>query len=165
MGKVMSLAEAQAYRQALAAAGMTVVFTNGLFDLLHIGHLDYLERARALGDALIIGLNSDRSARALKGEKHPILPEQDRGRLLAALRVTDAVVIFDDETAANLIAALKPDIYVKGGDYAHKTWPERDAALALGCRVELIPFSQGHSTTNLVQTIVQRFSDNGPSGR
>jgi len=160
----MSLTSAAKYRQQLQAAGKTVVFTNGLFDLLHIGHLDYLERARALGDALIVGLNSDASARALKGEAHPIMPQAERGRLLAALGVVDAVVIFENLTATALIRTLKPDVYAKGGDYAHKTWPERETAVALKCQVKLIPFLEGHSTSNLIKSIVARFSKNDPAG-
>jgi len=164
MGKVMSLEAAAEYRSQLGAAGQTVVFTNGLFDLLHIGHLDYLERAHALGDTLIVGLNSDVSARALKGAAHPIMPQAERGRLLAALGVVDVVVIFDDHTAVKLIQTLEPDIYVKGGDYARKVWPERETALALGCRVELIPFLEGYSTSQLIETILTRFSNDGSTG-
>lgn len=161
MGRVMSLAAAAEYRGQLRAAGKKVVFTNGLFDLLHIGHLNYLERARELGDTLIVGLNSDYSSRRLKGEAHPIMPEDERGQLLAALRAVDVVVIFDELTATELIRTLEPDIYVKGGDYARKSWPEKEMALALGCQVELIPFLKGHSTSQLVERIVARFGKNG----
>ncbi len=161
MGKVMGLDAAVEYRAQLRAAGKTVVFTNGLFDLLHIGHLSYLERARALGDMLIVGLNSDDSSRALKGESHPIQTQEERGQLLAALNVVDVVVVFDQKTASHLIRALQPDIYVKGGDYARKTWPEREIALATGCQVKLIPFLKGHSTTKLVEKILARFGSNG----
>jgi rfaE bifunctional protein nucleotidyltransferase chain/domain len=161
MGRVMSLEAAAEYRRHLRTAGKTVVFTNGLFDLLHLGHLDYLERARALGDTLIVGLNSDTSSRALKGAAHPILSQEERSQLLAALRAVDVVVIFDELTASDLIRALEPDIYVKGGDYARKSWPEKEIALALGCRVELIPFLEGHSTSRIVERIVARFGKNG----
>jgi rfaE bifunctional protein nucleotidyltransferase chain/domain len=161
MGRVMSLEVAVEYRRQLRTAGQTVVFTNGLFDLLHMGHLDYLQRARALGDSLIVGLNSDASSRALKGAAHPILSQEERSQLLAALRAVDAVVIFDELTASNLLRALEPDIYVKGGDYATKTWPERETALTLGCRVELIPFLEGHSTSRIVERIVARFGKDG----
>jgi rfaE bifunctional protein nucleotidyltransferase chain/domain len=161
MGKVMNLDAAAEYRQQLRAAGKTVVFTNGLFDLLHIGHLTYLERARELGDTLIVGLNSDASSRALKGAAHPIMPQEERSQLLAALTPVDIVVIFDDRTASRLIRTLEPDIYVKGGDYALKTWPEKEIAMAVGCEVKLIPFLKGHSTSNLVERIVARISDNG----
>ena len=149
--------EAVELREGLRAAGKTVVFTNGLFDVLHVGHLDYLERARALGDALIVGVNSDSSARALKGPAHPLLPHHERARLLAALRVVDAVIIFDELTACNVLRMLRPDVYVKGGDYATKTWPERTTALDLGCRVELLPYIKGRSTSELIREIVVRF--------
>jgi rfaE bifunctional protein nucleotidyltransferase chain/domain len=163
MGRVLSLDEAVEYRVQLRAAGKTVVFTNGLFDLLHVGHLSYLERARALGDILFIGLNSDVSSRALKGAAHPIQAQDERAQLLAALNVVDVVVIFDQKTASPLIRALQPDIYVKGGDYARKTWPEREIALAVGAQVKLIPFLKGHSTTKLVERILARFGSNGSS--
>ncbi len=161
MGKVMSLQAAAEYRQVRRAASETVVFTNGLFDLLHVGHVDYLQRARALGDALIVGLNSDASARTLKGPAHPILPQDERSRLLAALCAVDAVVVFDGPTASDLIRTLAPDIYVKGGDYAKKSWPERETALTCGCRVELLPFLEGHSTTQIIARIVARFGEHG----
>jgi rfaE bifunctional protein nucleotidyltransferase chain/domain len=151
--------EAIDFRERLRAAGKTVVFTNGLFDVLHVGHLDYLERARELGDALVVGLNSDSSARALKGPSHPLLPQEERARLLAALRVVDAVIVFEELTACNLIRLLRPDIYVKGGDYATKAWPERNTAIDLGCRVELLPYIEGRSTSGLLREIVTRFRD------
>lgn len=159
MAHVMTHQEAVKVRERLRRAGKVVVFTNGLFDLLHAGHLDYLERARALGDALFVGLNSDFSARALKGSTHPLLPENERARLLAALRVVDAVIVFEDLTACNLIGLLQPDIYVKGGDYATKAWPERETAIGLGCRVELLPYVTGRSTSELIREIVVRFGN------
>jgi D-beta-D-heptose 7-phosphate kinase/D-beta-D-heptose 1-phosphate adenosyltransferase len=164
MGRVVSLDTAAAHRRELRSAGKTVVFTNGLFDLLHAGHLDYLERAGALGDVLIIGLNSDVSSRALRGANHPIMPQEERGRLLSALSMVDMVVLFDDTTATTLLDALKPDIYVKGGDYSRKEWPEKETALAIGCRVELLPFLEGYSTSRLIETILARFGRNGPNG-
>jgi rfaE bifunctional protein nucleotidyltransferase chain/domain len=157
MFHLMTRQEALDFRERLRAAGKAVVFTNGLFDVLHVGHLDYLERARDLGDALIVGVNSDASARTLKGPSHPLLPEGERARLLAALRVVDAVVIFEELTACSLIRLLEPDIYVKGGDYATKAWPERSTAIDIGCRVELLPYIQGRSTSELLREIVVRF--------
>ncbi len=162
MGKVMSLEVAVKYRQQLRLAGQSIVFTNGLFDLLHVGHLDYLERARALGDALFIGVNSDSSSRALKGKRHPIMPQDERCRLIASLEVVDVVVLFDALTATELIRSLVPDVYAKGGDYARKAWPERVAAEELGCQVELIPFLEGYSTSALIQSVLTRFCDDGP---
>jgi rfaE bifunctional protein nucleotidyltransferase chain/domain len=157
MVQVTTHQETFALRELLRTAGKTVVFTNGLFDLLHVGHLDYLERARALGDALFVGVNSDRSASTLKGPAHPLLPVDERARLLAALRVVDAVTVFDDLTACSLIRLLQPDIYVKGGDYAVKDWPERETAIRLGCRVELLPYVTGRSTSELMKEIAVRF--------
>lgn len=157
MGRVINLEEARAFCQQLRNNRETIVFTNGLFDILHVGHLDYLERARALGDVLIVGLNSDRSSRALKGPGHPVMSEQDRGRLLAALEVVSAVVVFDSPTANDLLQNLRPDIYVKGGDYAQKSWPEKEIALTVGCRVELIPYLSGYSTTQLINRIMTTF--------
>lgn len=159
MDRVLSLDAAIQFRQEQKLAGKIVVFTNGLFDLFHIGHLDYLERARNLGDTLIIGLNSDASARALKGKSRPIFPQEERARLLAALQVVDAVVLFEEMTATNLILALKPDIYVKGGDYAQKDWPEKQTAIAMGCRLELLPYLEGYSSSQTIKAILDRFQD------
>ena len=116
----LTLEEAAQLRSDLRQDGKTLVFTNGHFDLLHIGHVDYLEKASALGDALFIGLNGDASSRRLKGEGRPLVPALQRARLLAALQSVTAVIIFDEDTADNLLRALQPDIYVKGGDYEHK---------------------------------------------
>jgi rfaE bifunctional protein nucleotidyltransferase chain/domain len=153
LGEHLSLEEAIRQRDALRAAGQTVVFTNGHFDLLHIGHLDYLEKARALGDALFLGLNGDISTTHLKGEGRPIVPAVERARLLAALIPVTAVIIFEDTTAHGLIDALQPDIYVKGGDYAHKPLPEREAVERYGGQVALIDYLPNHSTTDLIRKI------------
>lgn len=153
MGKVLSLDEALAERARLRQAGQTLVFTNGHFDLLHVGHLDYLEKARALGDALFLGLNGDTSTRRLKGEGRPLVPALERARLLAALLPVTAVIIFDEDTAEHLVRILQPDVYVKGGDYSDKPWPERDLVLAYGGRVALIDYLPDHSTSALIQKI------------
>ena len=153
MGKLLRLEEALALRESLRAEGKTLVFTNGHFDLLHAGHLDYLEKARALGDALIVGLNGDASTRRLKGEGRPLVPAGQRARLLAALEPVSAAIIFEADTANALLLALKPEIYVKGGDYADKPLPERAAVESYGGRVELIEFLSGHSTTALIKRI------------
>lgn len=147
----------QALEQRTAIAPL--VFTNGIFDLLHVGHLDYLEKARALGAQLWVGLNSDESARRLKGARRPIIPQMERARLLLALRPVDSVIIFSDDTAIRLIQALKPEIYVKGGDYAPmpdqpiKPLPEREAVEAYGGRVVLIDYLPGRSTSALIAAI------------
>ena len=136
-----------------------LVFTNGVFDLLHVGHLDYLEKARALGAQLWVGLNSDESARRLKGAGRPIIPEIERARLLLALRPVDGVIVFSDDTATRLIQALMPEIYVKGGDYAPmpdqpvKPLPERGAVEAYGGQVVLIDYLPGRSTSALIAAI------------
>lgn len=153
MGEVLELSAAQVMRASLRGAGKTLVFTNGHFDLLHVGHLDYLEKASQLGDALFVGLNGDASTRRLKGPGRPLVPDAERARLLAALVPVAAVVIFQEDTADNLLRALQPDIYVKGGDYADKPLPERATVEAYGGRVELIEYLPGHSTSSIVERI------------
>ena len=156
---VLSLQDLELYRWELRAAGQTLVFTNGHFDLLHVGHLDYLEKARELGDALIVGLNSDASTQRLKGEGRPLIPAVERARLLAALGPVNIVVIFEEDTAIKLIGALEPEIYVKGGDYAPdhaqtaKPLPERPTVEAYGGKVVLIEYLPDHSTSALIQRI------------
>lgn len=153
MGQRISLEQAIKQRRRLRQQNKTLVFTNGHFDLLHVGHLDYLEQARRLGDALFLGLNSDRSSARLKGHGRPIVPAAERARLLAAMAPVTAVVIFDEDTAETLLKALKPDIYVKGGDYANKPLPEREAVAAYGGRIKLIDPLPNHSTTRLIRKI------------
>ena len=153
MGELLSLEEAQALREKMRRDGKTLVFTNGHFDLLHAGHLEYLEKARALADALFVGVNGDASTRRLKGEGRPLVPADQRARLLAALEPVSAVIIFDADTADELLLALQPEVYVKGGDYADKPLPERTTVEAYGGRVELIDFLSGHSTTRLINRI------------
>ena len=138
-----------AWRRTLAG---TVVFTNGVFDLLHPGHVEYLEAARRLGDHLIVGVNSDRSAGSLgKGTGRPIMSEAARARVLAALAAVDAVVLFDEPTPLALISALAPDVLVKGGDYTRETIVGADQVEARGGRVVTIPLVPGHSTTSIVE--------------
>jgi D-beta-D-heptose 7-phosphate kinase/D-beta-D-heptose 1-phosphate adenosyltransferase len=145
--------EAVALVDRLRAAGKTVVFTNGVFDLLHVGHLRYLQHARALGDALVVGLNSDRSVRANKGEGRPITPEAERVEILSALACVDAVVVFDEDTPNEIIAALQPDVLVKGADWAADAIVGRDIVEARGGRVVRVPIEAGHSTSALVEKI------------
>src|SRR5277367_5225415 len=134
-------------------AGRKLVFTNGCFDLLHPGHIRTLEAARQLGDALIVGLNSDRGVRGLKGPGRPILPESERAEILAALESVDAVVIFDEPTPREIIAALLPDVLVKGGDWAGDQIVGRAEVEAAGGRVVSIPVAPGYSTTAILQKI------------
>jgi len=130
-----------------------IVFTNGVFDLLHPGHLRYLRQARALGDALIVGVNSDRSVRANKGDERPITPEAERVELLEALDVVDGVVVFDSDTPHELIAALQPDVLVKGADWAEDAIVGRDVVEARRGRVVRVPVEQGYSTTGIIEKI------------
>ena len=158
----ISLEELIELRQQWREEHKIVVFTNGVFDLLHIGHLRYLEAARALGDVLIVGLNSDASTRAIKGPQRPLTPQDDRAALLLGLRPVDYVTIFDEPTAETLITAITPDVYVKGGDYAldadgagaRKPLPEARIVQGYGGRVELIPYVAGRSTTELIKRVL-----------
>ena len=141
----------EAYAAALRAAGVRVVFTNGCFDILHAGHIRYLAAARAQGDLLILGLNSDASVRRLKGETRPVNSEQDRAEVVGALAAVDAVVIFGEDTAETLIAKVRPAVYVKGGDYTRETLPEARIVEAYGGEVALVPLVAGKSTTNIIE--------------
>jgi rfaE bifunctional protein nucleotidyltransferase chain/domain len=153
MGNILTLPQALETRRELRAARRTLVFTNGHFDLLHVGHLDYLEKARGLGDVLFVGVNGDGASQALKGAGRPIVPASERARLVAALRCVDAVVIFEELTASSLIEALQPEIYTKGSDYRDKVLPEQPTVEAYGGRVELIELLPGHSTSALIARI------------
>src|SRR6185295_198211 len=135
----------------MRAAGKQIVFTNGVFDLLHVGHLRYLQHARGLGDALIVGLNSDRSVRENKGPDRPITSETDRAEILEALACVDGVVVFDQSTPKDLIIALQPDVLVKGADWAADAIVGRDVVEARGGRVVRIAVEEGHSTTDLIR--------------
>ncbi len=137
----------------LHEAGGRVVFTNGCFDLLHPGHISYLRAARSLGDALVVGLNSDTSVRKLKGPFRPVIPETDRAIVLEALESVDAVVIFSEDTPVRLIRELKPAVYVKGGDYRIEDLPEAEVAAEIGAEVRILPFEPGYSTTALIERI------------
>jgi D-beta-D-heptose 7-phosphate kinase/D-beta-D-heptose 1-phosphate adenosyltransferase len=147
---VLSQADAARWVQTQRAAGRVVVFTNGVFDLVHPGHVTYLAAARAEGDVLIVAVNSDRSVRANKGPSRPILPEQERAELLAALEVVDAVVVFDDETPAAIVEVLQPDVLVKGADWAHDAIVGRETVEARGGRVVRIEVVPGYSTSRIV---------------
>lgn len=142
-------------RDDLGRAGRKLVFTNGCFDLLHAGHVRYLQQARALGDALAVGLNSDRSVRELKGEARPVHPQEDRAEVLAALGCVDYVVIFDGRRATETIRAVRPHVYAKGGDYTPESLDagEREALAAAGARVEILPLVPGRSTTAVLERL------------
>jgi D-beta-D-heptose 7-phosphate kinase/D-beta-D-heptose 1-phosphate adenosyltransferase len=149
----VTIDEAASFAEGLRQAGKTVVFTNGVFDLLHPGHVRYLQHARSLGDALIVGLNSDRSVRANKGPTRPITPEAERAEILAALACVDAVAIFDAETPAEIIKRIQPDVLVKGADWAADAIVGRDTVEARGGKVVRVQIEQGWSTSAIIQKI------------
>jgi D-beta-D-heptose 7-phosphate kinase/D-beta-D-heptose 1-phosphate adenosyltransferase len=153
--KVLSWAAAPAWRAALQEGrqARTLVFTNGVFDLLHPGHVDVLLAARREGDALIVGLNSDASVRRLKGPGRPVRSERDRAYVLAALAMVDAVIVFDQDTPLELIELLRPDVLVKGGDYTESTIVGAAEVRARGGRVVVVPLTPGQSTTSIVETL------------
>lgn len=167
MGRVASREELARSREAWRRAGRRLVFTNGCFDLLHVGHLRYLRAARAHGDLLVVGLNDDASVARLKGPGRPIVPAAERAELLAALEPVDYVVLFDEETAGGLVAALRPEVYVKGGDYAAgtgqagKPLPEAALVRGYGGEVRVVPLLRGHSTSALLARI-QGLEREGP---
>jgi rfaE bifunctional protein nucleotidyltransferase chain/domain len=146
-------AEIAAYTRAARADGRRVVFTNGVFDILHPGHIRYLQQARALGDLLIVGLNSDASVRRNKGPQRPINNEAERAELLEALECVDAVVVFDEDTPAEIIQAVQPDILVKGADWAEDAIVGRDTVESLGGTVVRVPLERGYSTTEIIRKI------------
>jgi D-beta-D-heptose 7-phosphate kinase/D-beta-D-heptose 1-phosphate adenosyltransferase len=141
----------------LKTKGKKIIFTNGCFDLLHIGHVRYLEEARALGDLLVIGVNSDSSVRGLKGPNRPILPQEERAEILSGLGCVDYVTIFDEPTPLNLISSLLPDVLVKGGDWTKEATVGWETVERTGGEVVILPFVEGSSTSHLIETILKRF--------
>lgn len=160
MSRVLDRERAAVWRREAAAAGHTVVFTNGCFDLLHRGHVDLLEQAAALGDRLLVALNDDASVTRLKGEGRPLVPAPDRAAVVAALRAVDAVVLFAEDTPRELIRELLPDVLVKGADYRREEVVGGDEVTAAGGRVVLVDLTPGRSTTGLVE----RLSGGGNQG-
>jgi len=151
---VLSRADALALVDRARGAGKRIVFTNGVFDLLHIGHVRYLNQARALGDILIVGVNADSSVRRLgKGDDRPVTPESDRAEIIAALAPVDAVVIFDEDTPHAVVSRIEPDVLVKGADWAADAIVGRDIVEARGGRVVRVPIEAGHSTSTLIERI------------
>ena len=148
--KILSIDELLAERARLRAAGRQLVFTNGVFDILHVGHVRYLAEARALGDALVVAINSDASVRELKGAGRPLMKQNERAEILAALRSTSYVTVFDDLSPRKLISALLPDVLVKGGDYALGEIHGREEVEAAGGRVLSLPFVEGVSTSEII---------------
>ncbi len=137
--------------------GKKIVFTNGCFDLIHAGHVDYLKKAKALGDILVVGLNSDDSIKRIKGEKRPIIPQEMRAEVLSSLKPVDYIVIFEEDTPENLIKAIKPDILVKGGDWELDKIVGKDFVENYGGKVLTIPFTYDISTTKIINTILERY--------
>ena len=152
---LISTDDIAAFCEVLRKGGKKVVFTNGCFDILHAGHVTYLEKARSFGDCLVLGLNTDASVRANKGPSRPINSELDRAKVVGALKAVDYVVLFGEQTAEKLIAKVKPDVYVKGGDYTLDTLPEAKIVMSYGGKVEFVTMVEGRSTTNVIQKIKQ----------
>ena len=153
MGKLIKKSEIKDILDNLKAQNKTVVFTNGCFDILHAGHVKYLQKSAEFGDILMVGLNSDSSVKKLKGESRPINNEIDRATVLCALEAVDYVIIFDENSPTGLLEEIKPDIYTKGADYTISTLPEAPTVLKNGGHVEFIDFVEGKSTTNIVNAI------------
>ena len=155
MGRLVSLAQALGERQQLRQQQKTAVFTNGVFDILHVGHVRYLQAARSLGDSLMVGVNSDAAARQLKGPDRPIVGQMERAEILCALSSVDLVVIFDAQTAESLVDVLQPDIYVKGGDYSDgRALPEASRVSRYGGRVVILPYTPGRSSTGMLERLL-----------
>jgi D-beta-D-heptose 7-phosphate kinase/D-beta-D-heptose 1-phosphate adenosyltransferase len=154
--KILTLKEMLAERERLRSERRRLVFTNGVFDLLHVGHVRYLAQARALGDVLLVAVNSDHAVRELKGDSRPIVNQNERAEILAALRQVDYVTIFDDVSPRSLIAQLLPDVLVKGGDYDLDQIHGREEVEAAGGKVVSLPFVDGASTTTLIQKMKDR---------
>ncbi len=154
--KILSQEKMLGERQRLRSAGTRLVFTNGVFDLLHLGHVRYLAQARELGDALVVAINSDRTVRELKGDDRPIFNQNERAEILAALRQVDYVVIFDNISPRSLIAELLPDVLVKGGDYQLDEIHGREEVEAAGGKVVSLPFVGGASTTSLIERMKKK---------
>ena len=150
MGKVLNINELVSELESLKSQGKQIVSTNGCFDILHVGHVRYLQKSASLGDILVVCLNSDRSVKALKGDSRPLNNESDRAEVLAGLGCVDYVVIFDEDTPVNYLAQIKPDIHTKGGDYDINNLPEAKVVMDNGGKLEFISFVEGKSTTNII---------------
>ena len=156
---LLSQRDMQKKVKQLQENGKKVVFTNGVFDILHVGHLTYLEEARELGDVLIVGVNSDRSVKTNKGDKRPINSEKNRAEMLLGLKFVDFTVIFDEKTPENLLSLLKPDIHVKGGDYKKEDLPETEIVEKNGGEVKILSFVDNISTTEIINKIIDVYSE------
>ena len=157
MGKIFKIDELVKFRGKAKIKGRKVVFTNGCFDILHRGHVELLEKAKRLGDFLIVALNSDSSMKKIKGDKRPILDENDRAYILASLKCVDAVCLFDEETPVEIINKLKPDVLVKGGDYKINEIVGREDVYKVGGEVVTIPLVEGKSTKEIIKKIIKSY--------
>lgn len=160
-GQLLSISEAMAWREELRASNRSVVFTNGCFDLVHVGHVEYLAWARSQGDALIVGLNEDDSVRRIKGASRPIVPFAERAKLLLALRSVDVVVGFGEPTPEVLLDRIRPDVHVKSDQYSEAELPERTVVLQHGGRIALAPHIAGASTTDRIARILNAYRAHG----
>ncbi len=151
MGQVLRRENIASFIQSLQKSGKTVVATNGCFDILHVGHVRYLQKTKSFADYSVVLLNSDKSVRSIKGSSRPINNEQDRAEILCALSCVDYVVMFDEDSPRDLLDEIKPDVYTKGADYTMETLPEADIMLKNGTKVEFITFVQGKSTTKTIE--------------
>ena len=158
-GKIKTREELQKIIHNLKRSGKRIVFTNGCFDILHVGHVRYLEQAKSLGDVLVVGINSDRSVRGLKGPRRPILPVEERGEILSGLGCTDYITVFDEPTPFELISLLLPDVLVKGGDWTPEQVVGREVVEGSGGRVVILPFVEGSSTTNIIDVILEKYEE------
>lgn len=159
--KVRTLEEAQEIREKLRAEGKRVIFANGCFDVLHGGHVSYLADARAQGDVMFVGVNSDASERGLKGPTRPIFRQEERLELLSAVRSVDHLVMFDEPTCENLLRALKPDVHAKGTDYTADTIPEKEVARELGIEVYIAGPPKENASRGVIATVLERFGEAG----
>ena len=158
----MTVGEAGRLADRLRAEGKRIVLANGCFDLLHVGHVRYLDAARRLGDVLFVGINGDAAVARLKGRGRPLMPAGERVELLSALRAVDHVVVFDDDTADTLIAAIRPDVHAKGTDYTPDSVPERETVRAHGGRVAIVGDPKDHATRDVIGEIARRFAPTAP---
>ncbi|MGB9561710.1 MAG: D-glycero-beta-D-manno-heptose 1-phosphate adenylyltransferase [bacterium] len=160
-GKILKLSEFLPVREKLRQDKNIVVFTNGCFDLIHRGHIEYLQKAKKLGDILVVGLNTDSSIRRIKGEKRPILKESDRALILASLFFVDYVIFFDEDTPENLIKQIKPDILAKGADWTETNIVGADFVRSYGGKVVRIELTEGYSTTRIIERIIELYCKGG----
>ena len=156
MGEIIAKSDVSCVVQKLRKENKKIVFTNGCFDILHLGHVKYLKESAKLGDVLIVGINSDSSVKKLKGSSRPINNQNDRAQLLCEVNLADYAIIFDEDTPSNLLKEIKPDIYTKGADYTLETLPETPVVQSYGGKIEFIKFVEGKSTTNIINKMSEK---------